>query len=308
MQPRPLNLNELVGNLTKMLKRLIGEHLQLQCVCASSLPSVQGDPGMIEQVLINLVVNARDAMPQGGQLTVQTEELSFDAGCVRGHPEARPGRFVALAVHDAGTGIAPEHLPRIFEPFFTTKEIGKGTGLGLATAYGIIKQHGGWIEALSEPGVGSTFTIYLPALGIPASVTAKPAAEAEPLRGREKILLVEDEESVRGLTRRVLETFGYQVLSLASGREALELQPPELAKIDLLLTDVIMPGGVSGRELAESLISQRPDLKVVFTSGYSGDVLGREIEILRRTKTRFLAKPSTPRELLLTVRQCLDEV
>ncbi len=307
LQSQALNLNELVANLAKMLKRIIGEHLQLHTAYAPSLPTIQGDPGMIEQVLINLVVNARDAMPQGGQLTIATEEVSFDAGCVRDHPEARPGRFVTLAVRDTGTGISPEHLPRIFEPFFTTKEVGKGTGLGLATAYGTLKQHGGWIEASSQVGVGSTFTLFLPASSAAAGAPTNTTADSEPLRGNENILLVEDEDSVRRLTRRVLETFGYRVLEARSGREALDLSPSQLEQMDLLLTDVIMPGGVTGRELAERLTSERPNLKVVFTSGYSGEVLGHDTEIMRRSKTRFLSKPCSPRELLLAIRQCLDE-
>ncbi len=306
MQAQSLDLNELVGNLTKMLKRIIGEHIQLQCSYAAGLACVKADPGMIEQVLINLVINARDAMARGGELLISTHEVTFEAGA-RAHPEARPGRFVALTVRDTGTGIAPEHLPHIFEPFFTTKEVGKGTGLGLATAYGIIKQHGGWIEAASEGGAGSTFAFYLPALESGVKLSKVPLDDSSPLCGNETILLVEDEDSVRVLTRRVLETFGYRVREAASGREALDLPASSLAEIDLLLTDVIMPGGITGRELADRLTSRRPELKVIFTSGYSGEALGHDTEILRATKRRFLPKPCSPRDLLLALRQSLDE-
>jgi PAS domain S-box-containing protein len=307
MQARPLDLNEVVRNLTKMLQRIIGEHIELRCSCAPSLPPVMGDPGMIEQVLVNLVVNARDAMPSGGQLTISTQENIFDSLYAHAHAEARAGRFVVLSVQDTGTGIAPEILPRVFEPFFTTKEVGKGTGLGLATVYGIIKQHQGWVDAYSRPDSGSTFTLYLPVHESPVKAPDRSVNHAEPLRGSESILLVEDEEPVRKLTRRVLETFGYHVVEAASGREALELPSSQLAQMQLLLTDVIMPGGITGRELAERLTGQYPSLQVVFTSGYSGEVLGHDTEIMQRNKVRFLAKPCSPRQILTAIRNCLDQ-
>ena len=306
MQSQPLNLSEVVSNMSKMLKRIIGEHIQLQCCCGSGLPQTEADAGMLEQVLVNLVVNARDAMPRGGQLIIRTGAKVFGPQDTRSHEEARPGQFVTLEVSDTGTGIAPEHLPHIFEPFFTTKDIGKGTGLGLATVYGILKQHQGWIEVATQVGLGSTFTIFLPA--IQDSVPQTPAAfEAAYLPGgHETILLVEDEESVRSLTRRLLEKFGYTVHEASSGRAALELCRGGSVRFDLLLTDIIMPGGVSGRDLAAQLRDANPALKVIFISGYSGEALGHETEFVRQTQSRFLSKPCSPQLLLQTMRQSLD--
>jgi CheY-like chemotaxis protein len=212
-----------------------------------------------------------------------------------------------MAVNDSGTGIAPEYLPRIFEPFFTTKEPGKGTGLGLATVYGIIKQHQGWVEVSSVVGVGSTFKIFLPAIALSATVVAKETAEPKPRGGTETILIVEDEEAVRKLTRRLLEGLGYRIQEAASGREALEMCRDRLGEIDLLLTDVIMPQGVTGGELAERLRAQKPALKVLFMSGYSVDQAGKDTAFIRQTRGHFLPKNSSPREFLNTVRQCLDE-
>jgi signal transduction histidine kinase/ActR/RegA family two-component response regulator len=306
MQSQPLNLSEVVSNTSKMLKRIIGEHIHLQCCCGSALPLTEADAGMLEQVLVNLVVNARDAMPRGGQLIIRTASKVFGPQEMRSHEEARPGHFVTLEVSDTGTGIAPEDLPHIFEPFFTTKEIGKGTGLGLATVYGIVKQHQGWIEVATQVGSGSTFTIFLPA--IEASVPQKPAVfeSAYLPGGHETILLVEDEDSVRLLTRRLLEQFGYTVHEASSGRAALELYRSSSVHFDLLLTDIIMPGGLSGRDLAAQLRAANPSLKVIFISGYSGEALGHETEFVRQTQSRFLAKPCSPQLLLQTVRQYLD--
>ena len=306
MQSQSLNLNDVIGNLTKMLKRIIGEDIQLQCSYAARLPFVQADVGMLEQVLVNLVVNARDAMPKGGQLLVTTEKTAVDAAYAKAHPESRPGDFVSLSVSDTGTGIAPENLSRIFEPFFTTKAVGKGTGLGLATVYGIVKQHQGWIEVASQLGVGTTFRIFLPASDPPAAAPGPAPVESKPRGGSETILLVEDDEAVRALTSRLLESFGYRVREAASGPKALELWRAEMAQIDLLLTDMVMPDGISGRELADQLLVQRPDLKIIFISGYSGDVAGKDTSFIRRTKSRFLQKPCHWRDLLQTVRQSLD--
>jgi len=289
-----------------MLKRIIGEHIELLCHCEAGLPLAQADAGMLEQVLVNLVVNARDAMLRGGRLVIRTTSVSLDAVQVRNHDEARPGRFVTLSVADTGTGISPDHLPHIFEPFFTTKDVGKGTGLGLATVYGIVKQHQGWIEVSTEVGVGSTFTLFLPAIEAAASEPTLATNPSMPPGGRETILLVEDEDSVRSLTRRLLEKFGYTVLEAASGPAALKLCRSRSFPIDLLLTDIIMPEGVTGRELAEQLRADNPKLKVIFTSGYSGDVLGQDTEFVRQTSTRFIAKPCSPQVLLQTVRQYLD--
>ncbi|SPE51229.1 putative Multi-sensor hybrid histidine kinase [Verrucomicrobia bacterium] len=305
IQSEPLALNGLVQNLTKMLKRVIREDIRLECRYAEQLPFVQADPGMLEQALLNLVVNARDAMPRGGQLLIATEGVRFDAASAGTHPDARPGEFVCLSVSDAGTGIAPEHLERIFEPFFTTKEPGKGTGLGLATVYGIVKQHQGWVEVSSRVGVGTTFRILLPAIPPPAR-TAVAAPDAELRGGSETILLVEDDYSVRMITRHVLETFKYKVHEASCAREAVEVWGRHAGEIALLLTDIVMPEGVTGRELADRLRAAKPGLRVIFLSGYSGDVVGVDTEFFRRTGSCFLHKPCATAILIQTVRQCLD--
>jgi signal transduction histidine kinase/FixJ family two-component response regulator len=308
MQPQPLDLNEVIGNFTRMLKRIIGEDLQLQCTYAARLPAVRADVGMLEQVLVNLAVNARDAMPKGGQLLILTEFTRLDVAHTSAHPEARTGDFVCLSVTDTGTGIAAEHLPRLFEPFFTTKEVGKGSGLGLATVYGIVQQHEGWIEVASQLGAGSTFKIFLPAIEpSPAAVSATEPVEAKAAGGSETILLVEDDEAVRSLTSLILKKAGYHLHEAASGPQALELWRAHKEEIALVLTDMIMPERMNGRELAEQLLAERPALKVIFMSGYSGETVGKDTAFLRRTRTRFLQKPCHWRTLLQTVRKSLDE-
>jgi two-component system, cell cycle sensor histidine kinase and response regulator CckA len=290
-----------------MLKRVIGENIDLQCHYAAPLPHVQADPGMMEQVILNLVVNARDAMPEGGRLRVATEHARLDEGHARTKPEARAGEFVCLVVSDTGTGIAPEVLPRIFEPFFTTKEVGKGTGLGLATVYGIVQQHQGWIEVSSQVGQGATFRVFLPAILAPVRPAATSVVGADVRGGNETILLVEDDHAVRMTARRVLQSKGYKIREATSGREALELWHTHAGEIALLLTDIIMPGEMTGRDLAEQLWSQRPGLRVVFMSGYSAEVVGKNTEFIRRTRSYFLQKPCSSQGLLETVRRCLDE-
>jgi PAS domain S-box-containing protein len=307
MQSQPVALNELIGNLTRMLKRTIREDIRLECLYAENLPFVQADPGMLEQVLLNLVVNARDAMPRGGCLVIATERVSRNGEFLQAEPGARAGEFVGLSVSDTGTGIAPEHLPRIFEPFFTTKEPGKGSGLGLANVYGIVKQHQGWVEVSSRPGQGATFEIFLPAI-LPPPALAGPAPPAETrLRGGpETILLVEDDIPLRSVTRRVLEKFRYKVHEAACGTEALEVWRRHQKEIALVLTDFVMPGGMTGRDLAERLRAQRPGLKLIFMSGYSPEALGKDTKFIQRTHGYFLNKPCSPRTLLQTVRRCLD--
>jgi PAS domain S-box-containing protein len=306
MQLQPSDFNDVIANLTKMLNRVIGEHIELQCTYAKRLPFVQADVGMLEQVLVNLTVNARDAMPKGGQLVIATGNVQLTDQDATRHPEAVAGDFVCLSVSDTGMGIAPEHLPQIFEPFFTTKELGRGTGLGLATVYGIVKQHGGWLEVSTQVGVGTTFTIFLPA--IPSSAEPAATTPEPPLRGgNETILVVEDDQAVRSMNRRVLESFGYHVEEAASGREALASWKQCEAKIDLLLTDMVMPGGVTGRDLGEQLRAQKPALKVIYTSGYSATMAGKDTAFLRRTNSYYLQKPCPTRLLIHTVRQCLDE-
>jgi PAS domain S-box-containing protein len=305
MQPRPLNLNELVTNLSKMLCRLLGEHIALQCHYSPVPPVVHADPGMIEQVIMNLAVNARDAMPKGGQLTLATQVATLSEASAQSHPGGRPGRFVCLSVADTGCGIDAETLPRIFEPFFTTKEVGKGTGLGLATVYGIVQQHQGWIEVASEVGRGTTFRVFLPAL---ASDTPQAAAAGKPAlipSGRGTVLLVEDEPGVLELAKTVLQRAGYKVLTARNGQEARRVWAAHRQEIDLLLTDIIMPGGLSGKDLADQFIVEKPDLKVIFSSGYSADVLGADFE--DQPGCMFLRKPYSPQELALTVQQCLTD-
>lgn len=307
MQAHPLNLNEAVVNLTKMLDRIIGEDLHLECHYCSTPPFVNADVGMIEQVLLNLVVNARDAMPRGGTLGVTTATTTLDASRVLARPEAREGEFIILSVTDTGTGIAPEHLPHIFEPFYTTKAVGKGTGLGLATVYGIVKQHQGWIEVSARPAAGTTFSIFLPAIPPPVAVSRTIRPDALPRGGTEMILLVEDEAAVRLPVRRVLENSGYRVVEAACAREALETWTQIAHEVDLLLTDVVMPDGVTGYDLSELLQVQKPSLRVLYVSGYSADVAGKNLASAPLCPRYFLQKPFATRALLETVRHCLDE-
>jgi len=307
MLARPIDLNVVVANLTKMLKRVIGEDVHLECRYAPQPLFVRADIGTVEQVLTNLIVNARDAMPSGGNLRIATEPILFKEVDLRPDLERRPGEFICLSVADTGTGIAAEHLPRVFEPFFTTKGPGKGTGLGLATVYGIIEQHLGWIEVSSQMGVGSTFRVLLPACAPPVAEPATLEQKKKLPGGRERILLVEDEESLRAVTRRVLERFGYQVQEAASGRAALEAWRDRTGEVDLLLTDIVMPLGVNGRQLAAQLRQQRPTLKVILMSGYSGNALEQQAPQGDNQPLRVLQKPFASNDLILTVRQVLDE-
>ena len=301
VQFQPLDLNHVISNFTKMLKRVIGEQIALQCHYAKNLPSVNADIGMIEQILINLIVNARDAMPEGGSIVITTEAISIDAAYVETHPEAQPGKFVCITVGDTGTGINPEYLPRIFEPFFTTKESGKGTGLGLATVYGIVKQHQGWIEVSSQLGNGTTFKIFLPACASGVAKKSTPQTKAIPAGGHEKILLVEDDADVRIVTRGFLEGSGYQIWEASNGLEALNVWKTNASQIDLLLTDIVMPGGLNGWELADRLSGERPGLKVILMSGYNSDLAGKT-----QPYNYILPKPFSFESLTKTVRSCLD--
>jgi len=304
MQPRPLNLNELIENMSQMLRRLIGEYVHLRCEGPAELPCVFADPCNIEQVIMNLAVNARDPMPQGGQLTVRTAPVETDADYVWRNPEARAGRFVCLSVTDTGCGMDPLTKSRIFEPFFTTKDVGKGTGMGLATVYGIVKQHNGWVEVGSEVGHGTTFQVFLPVTEkSPEIIVEKP----EPLLpgGRERILMVEDEALLRELVESVLVERGYRVLTASSAVEALQIWNEHNAEIDLLLTDIVMPGGMTGRQLAEQLQPRDPNLKVIFTSGYSPEAVAGDFAL--QEGINFLPKPYHPRTLVQMVRNCLDE-
>ncbi len=304
IQPKRLDMNKIVGNMTDMLGRILGEDVSLQLNYSHSPAIVEADAGMVEQVLLNLAVNARDAMPRGGQLSVRIAIVDVTDSHVQRHPEARLGRFVCISKTDTGCGIPAENLSRIFEPFFTTKEVGKGTGLGLATVYGIVKQHQGWVEVESVVGKGSTFRIFLPFVGSEEIATEKPTTQFTIRGGNETILLVEDEKPVRELVARILEKHGYNVYQAGNGAEAVEQWHIHKDKINLLLTDLIMPGNMNGRELAEALWQERPDLKVIFSSGYSADIVGKDFKL--ESDTNFLQKPYHPHALALTVRRCLD--
>jgi two-component system, cell cycle sensor histidine kinase and response regulator CckA len=305
LQPVLLDVNQLVQQLTDLLRRTVGENILVHFEPHPDLPPIQADPVMIEQVLLNLAVNSRDAMPKGGRLDIRTQLAQIDETLANSQPEASPGRYVQIVVSDTGTGIDPEHLAHIFEPFFTTKEVGKGTGLGLATVYGIVKQHHGWITVASEPGQGTRFQIHLPAaVGSPGPAPA-PAAPAPPTRGGpETILVVEDEPALRTLVRHILEFSGYTVLEAATGRAALSIWREHRARIDLLLTDMIMPDGINGRELALQLQADRPALRVLYTSGYGTDIVG--VNFVLQEGVNFLQKPFNPRVLAEAVRSCLD--
>jgi PAS domain S-box-containing protein len=305
MQPRKLDLPSVIDNMAKMLRRTIGADISLQLDFPAALPRIRADVGMIEQVVLNLIVNARDAMPRGGRLTLQVEEEVIERAYIERNPEARPGQFVCLSLTDTGSGIPPEVLPHIFEPFFSTKEVGKGTGLGLATVYGIVKQHEGWIEVATQTGKGTTFRVFLPAMAGDAEEETAFFARPRVRGGQEKILLVEDESSLRNLALQVLKRQGYEVFEAPSGAEALNLWSRIEGEVDLLLTDMVMPDGVSGRELAQRLKASKGSLKVIFTSGYSPEIIGHEEE-LQEDGTAFLQKPYDPDTLARMVRDCLD--
>jgi PAS domain S-box-containing protein len=304
LRPVTLDLNDLVANLQKMLGRLIGEDIILSTNLEPGLWPVQADRGQIEQVIMNLVVNARDAMPTGGVLTIETSNVILDELIKASHLDAPLGPCVMLSVTDTGLGMDAATQKQIFEPFFTTKAQGKGTGLGLATVHGIVNQSGGTIYVYSEPGQGATFKIYLPARGdVVASLTDSIAVKMAP-QGHETILLVEDEAALRDLVRETLQEMGYSVLEAGDGRTALELVEQQTTPIDLLLTDVVMPQ-MSGRELAQVLTARWPAMKVLFMSGYMDDKAMRQ-ELLT-AQVNFLAKPFTRSTLASKVRDVLDK-
>jgi CheY-like chemotaxis protein len=286
-----------------MLQRIIGEDIVLQTRLAPDDMLVWGDSGMIEQVLLNLAVNARDAMPEGGHLTLELSHSTVDELSAKAH-KGKAGDFVLLTVRDDGFGISPEHLSHIFEPFYTTKAAGKGTGLGLATLHGIVEQHHGWVIVESEVGQGTTFFIYLPRLLTTKQVGGEPAAPMILNGGTETILVVEDEKSLRTLAVRILKHSGYRVLEASDGPEALKVWLEHYREVDLLVTDIIMPGGLSGGKLADQLRAEKPGLKVIYMSGYSGEVAGTGLNL--RDGRKFLQKPFSPAKLVQTVREYLD--
>jgi signal transduction histidine kinase/ActR/RegA family two-component response regulator/HAMP domain-containing protein len=306
MQLKPLDLRETVGNMSKMLERLLGETIRLEFLPSAELWLVQGDAGMIEQIVMNLAVNARDAMPRGGSLTIGLETVSIDSAYAEMHPQSWIGDFVRLRVTDTGCGMDDATLTRIFEPFFTTKEVGKGTGLGLATIYGIVKQHDGWIEVTSELGKGSTFEVFFPAGGrIVRTAGDKGNVPGLVAGGNETVLIVEDEPVLRDMARLILEERGYRLLEASSGRDALDVWKRSPAGIDLLLTDIVLPNGISGVDLAGRLLDKQPRLKVVFTSGYTVNEINEKF--LLRHNALFLQKPYTHADLAKTIRNCLDQ-
>jgi len=301
LNPVVLDLNRLVKNVNKMLRRLIGEDVKLVTALAPDLGAVRADPGQIEQALVNLALNARDAMPQGGQLTITTQNVDIADGSPA--VPVAPGRYVLLQVTDTGVGMDRETQQRVFDPFFTTKPRGTGSGLGLATVHGIVRQSGGDVTVESAPGAGATFRIYLPCVTAALDAVGAPAAVTAPAAGSETVLLAEDEELVRVLARKVLAQAGYRVLVAVGGAEALALAERHDGPIHLLLTDVVMPE-MSGRELMRRLIERRPDVQVLYMSGYADEAIARHGVL--DPGTAFMQKPFTPGVLARRVRDVLD--
>jgi PAS domain S-box-containing protein len=305
LQPKVFDLNRVIKHLLKMVKRLIGEDIEIITFLDNDLVRIKADPGQIEQVIVNIAVNARDAMPEGGKLTIETANVYLDKSFVILHPELKQGLYITLSVSDTGTGMDRETLDHIFDPFYTTKEQGKGTGLGLSMAYGIITQSGGAILTESKPGQGTVFKIYLPGLAESKSLTQQEEKKAISFaKGTELILLVEDEDAVRRLTATLLIKHGYSVIEAINGEEALKIIKESRCRVDMLITDVVMPK-MSGNEVAEKMRAISPELKVLFISGYTDNVIGGH-KILEEGAD-FLAKPYSSEQLLTRVRRIFDE-
>jgi len=303
LKPRVLDLNASATSMVPMLRRLIGEDIELIPKLDPDLGHVEADPSQIEQIIMNLVVNARDSMPRGGTVVVETSNTVLDEAFARRRPPTRPGRYALLAVSDTGSGMDKGTLDRIFEPFFTTKQLGKGTGLGLATVYGIVKQSNGYIWVYSEPGIGSTFKIYLPLIDADISEEKETVATPPLPRGSETVLIVEDDRTVRLLASEMLEMSGYTVLEAGDGPEALEVVHRHGRPIDLLLTDVVMPQ-MSGRELAEGIATIHPGIRVLYMSGYTEGVIAHHGVL--DSGVAYLQKPFTTDALARKVREALD--
>ena len=305
-KPRPVDLNQEVEQVRKLLERTIPKMITMELHLEERLDVIHADPAQLEQVMMNLGVNARDAMPDGGRLVFETENLTLDEEYCETHLGARPGRYVLLSISDTGHGMNRETLEHIFEPFFTTKEVGKGTGLGLAMVYGIIKSHGGYIMCYSEPGEGTTFKIYLPVRegDQPAPETETKSVAAMPEGGSETILLVDDEGILRDIGKTILEQFGYTVLLAPDGETALEVYRENLEDISLVILDLIMPG-MGGKRCLEEILKQDPQAKVVIASGYS--INGRPKEALDRGARAFVKKPYEVTQMLREVRKVLDQ-
>lgn len=305
LQRRPLELNGLVTQLLEMLERLLGE--EIVCSFQPGAPEVwvEADAAMLEQAVMNLCLNARDAMPRGGELSLATSVVELDAHSLPSNPKFRPGRFASLQVMDTGVGIAPDVVEHVFEPFFTTKEVGRGTGLGLASVYGTVSQHHGWLKVDSRVGHGTTFRLYLPESPKPRAASAPPKSLRSTMGKGETVLLVEDEPALLAVAARSLTRLGYRVLTAADGPQSLGIWEQHASDIDLLFTDMRMPGGMDGLALAERLSASKPSLKIIVMSGYSSDMVANNAK--SRVKFSYLAKPFELDTLAATVRRCLDE-
>jgi signal transduction histidine kinase/ActR/RegA family two-component response regulator len=304
MQLKALDLDGALANTSDMLRGLLGERVILRLEMAPSLPPVMADPEMLHQMVVNLVVNARDAMNSGGQLTIRATEAIFSAGNIPAQSERKAGQFVRLSVTDTGSGMDTQIIQHLFEPFFTTKEVGKGTGLGLATVHGMISQHQGWIEVQSKVGQGTTFDLYFPVTDQAPEKPEKQEAPLEVRGGKETVLVVEDEMVLRELLREILTSHGYRVLEAANGLEAQAVWEENRQEVDLLLTDIAMPHGLSGRDLADQLRKDNPQLPVIFSSGYSQEMIARSEDA--RLGAIYLSKPYNPVQLAQCVRHALD--
>jgi len=303
LQPKVLDLNALVSEVTGLLRRLVGEDIELILTLEPGLSQVKADPGQMQQVLMNLAVNARDAMPEGGEILIETRNVNLDEEQAGRRTGLDPGPHVMLAASDTGSGMDPETLPRIFEPFFTTKDPGKGTGLGLATVYGIVSQSAGYIEAISHPGKGARFEIYLPAAAESAAAKQSAASPRDPLQGTETVLLVEDDRAVRRLASESLRRHGYTVLQSAGGLDAMAMAGRHPGPIHLLLTDIVMPQ-MNGRELSARLERTRPEMRTLFVSGYVDNVIVQQAQLA--AGGAFLQQPFTGNSLTRKVREVLD--